>query len=104
MLYLASKFEEKDKKSLEGKMNVYDKPIQDIHKYLQWPRINFQDEHPIPFDFFQKIKDAYEFVKEEVQSKELISKEHIQEFLVKPSKEFSLYTAFIHNHGQHVKL
>lgn len=28
--------------------------------------------------------------------KEFISKEDIQEFLVKPSKEFSLYTSFIH--------
>jgi hypothetical protein len=27
---------------------------------------------------------------------EFISKEDIQEFLVKPSKEFSLYIAFIH--------
>lgn len=34
--------------------------------------------------------------KVEVQEKECTSKEHIQDFLVKSSKEFSLYTAFIH--------
>ena len=77
-------------------MNVYDKSIQDIWKYLQWLEINFQDECPIPLAFFQKLKDAYEFVKLEVQSKEFISKEDIQEFLVNHSKDFSLYTAFIH--------
>ena len=66
---LASKFEEKAKQSLTGMMDVYDKSIQDVHKYLQWHEINFQDEHPIPFDFFQNLKDAYEFVKVEVQSK-----------------------------------
>ena len=35
-------------------------------------------------------------VKLEVQSNDFISKEDIYEFLVKPSKEFSLYTTFIH--------
>ena len=58
---------------------------------------NFQHEHQIPFSLFQKLKDAYEFVKAEVQLKEFISKEDIQEFLVNPTKEFSLYNAFIHN-------
>ena len=77
-------------------MNVYDKLVQDVWKYLQCPEINFQDEHLIPFYFFQKIEDAYEFVKGEVQLKELISKEDIQEFLVNPSNELSLYTSFIH--------
>ena len=93
---LASKFEEKVKQRTTGTMNAYDKLVQYIRKYLQCPKINFQHEHPIPFSFFQKLEDAYEFVKEEVQSKEFISKEDIQEFLMKPSKEFSLYNAFIH--------
>jgi isopentenyldiphosphate isomerase len=79
-----------------GMMNVYDKSVQDIQKYLQWPEINFLDEYPIPFVFFQKLKDAYEFVNAEVQSKEFISKEDIQEFFVKATKEFPLYNAFIH--------
>ena len=55
-----------------------------------------ENEHPIIFAFFQNLEDTYEVVKVEVQSKEFISKEDIQEFLVKPSKEFSLYTTFIH--------
>ena len=49
---LASKLEEKVKQSLAGMMNVYDKSIQYIQKYLQWLEINFQDEHTIPFYFF----------------------------------------------------
>ena len=72
--------------SLAGMMDVYDRSIQDVQKYLQWPEINFRDEHPISFSFFQELKDTYEVVKVEVQSKEFISKEGIQEFLVKPSK------------------
>ena len=34
--------------------------------------------------------------KADVQAKEVISKDHIQEFLVKLSKEFSHYTTFVH--------
>ena len=48
----ASKFQEKVKQSIARIMNVYDKLVQYIQKYLQWPEINFQDEHPIPFSFF----------------------------------------------------
>ena len=83
-------FEERARKSLAGMMGVYDKSIQDVQKYLPWPKINFRDENPIPFDFFQDLEDIYEFFKEEVQSKEFISIEDIQEFFMKPSKEFSL--------------
>ena len=70
-------------------MDVYDKPVQYLQKYHQWHEINFWDENPIYFSFFQAIKDTYEVVKEKVMWKESISKEYIQEFLVKPSKEFS---------------
>ena len=77
-------------------MNVYDESVQDIQMYIKWTEINFQDEHPIPFYFFQKLEYAYQVVKGEVQSKEFISKEDIQEFMVNPSKEFSLHIAFIH--------
>ena len=93
---LASKFEERARQSLARMMDVYDKSVQEVQKYLQWPEINFRDEHPISFSFFQEIEGTYEVIKAEVQSKELISKEGIQEFLVNPSKEFSLYTSFIH--------
>lgn len=38
---LASMFEERARHSLAEMMNVYEKSIQDVHKYLQWPDINF---------------------------------------------------------------
>ena len=50
----------------------------------------------VPFSFFQKLEDSYENIKEKVQAKEVISKEDIQELLVKPSMEYSHYTTFVH--------
>ena len=47
-------------------MNVYDKSIQDVQRYLQWPEINLRNEHPIYFAFFQELKHKYEVTKEEV--------------------------------------
>ena len=47
------------------------------------------------FDFFQELEDKYEMTKMEVQAKEVISKDDIQEFLVKSLKEFSHYTSFL---------
>ena len=35
-----SKFEEKVKQSLAGMMNVYDKLVQDVQKYLHYPKVN----------------------------------------------------------------
>ena len=67
-------------------IDVYEKSIYDVQKYLQWPRINFIDEHPIYFAFIQDLKDKYEMTKVELQAKEVISKDDIQEFLVKLSK------------------
>ena len=52
---LASKFEEKARKSLARMMDVYDKSIYDVQRYLQWPEINFRDEHPISFSFIQEL-------------------------------------------------
>ena len=77
-------------------MDVYDQAIYDVQRYIQCPEINFRDEHPIYFSFFQEIKDKYEMTKEEVQEKEEISKDDIQEFLIKSSREFSHYIAFAH--------
>ena len=71
---LASKFEEKARQSLAGMMDVYDKSIYDVQRYLQWPKINFRDEHPICFAFFQGIDKKYEMIKAKVQEKEFISK------------------------------
>ena len=38
---LASKFEERARQSLAGMMDVYDRSVQEVQKYLQWPEINF---------------------------------------------------------------
>ena len=71
---MASKIEERARQRLAGMMNAYDKLVQDVQKYLQWPKINFINEHAIYFSFFQELKDTYEVVKVEVRSKEFISK------------------------------
>ena len=75
--------------------DLYEKCMYDIHRYIQWIEINFEDEHPVPFSFFQKLADNYEKIKVEVPAKEVISKEDIQELLVKPSVEYSHYTTFV---------
>ena len=77
-------------------MDVYEKSIYDVQRYLQWSNINLRDEHPISFDFFQELEDKYEMTKAEVQVKEVISKDDIQDFLFKPSMEFYHYTTFVH--------
>ena len=59
-------------------MDVYEKSIYDVQRYLQWPEINFKDEHQIPFAFFQELEDKYEMTKAEVHAKEVISKDDIQ--------------------------
>ena len=56
---VASKLEEKARQSLVGMMDVYDKSVYDVQRYLQWLEINLRDEHPIFFAFFQKLKDKY---------------------------------------------
>ena len=93
---LASKFKEMARQSLAGMMDVYDKSFYDVQRYIQWPEINFKDEHPIYFSLFQDLEDKYEMTKAEVQAKEVISKDDIQKFLVKSLKEFSHYTTFFH--------
>ena len=77
-------------------MELYEKSIYGIQRYIQWPEINFEDEHLVPFSFFQKLEDIYEKIKAEVQVKEVISKEDIEELLIKPSMEYSHYTTFVH--------
>ena len=76
---LASRFDENSKQNLAGMMDLYKKSIYDIQSYIQWPKINFEYEHPVTFSFFQKLEDNYEKIKAEVQAKEVISKENIQE-------------------------
>ena len=93
---LDSRFEENAKKNLAGMLYLYDKSIYDIQRYVQCPEINFEDEHPVTFSFFQELEDRYEKIKAEVQAKEVISKEYIQELLIKPSMDNSHYTTFGH--------
>ena len=49
---LASRFEERARQILAGIMDLYEKSIYDIHRYIQWIEINFEYEHPVPFPFF----------------------------------------------------
>ena len=60
---LASRFEEIARQNLAGMMELYEKSIYDIQRYMQWPKINIEDEQPIPFSFFQKLQDNYEKIK-----------------------------------------
>ena len=59
-------------------MELYEKSIYDIQRYIQWPEINFKDERQVSFAFFQELKDRYERIKAKVQAKKFISKEDIQ--------------------------
>ena len=77
-------------------MELYEKSIYDIQRYIQWPKIYFEDEQLVPFPFFQELKDRYEKIKAEVQANEIISKEDIQALIIKPSMEYSHYTTFVH--------
>jgi hypothetical protein len=52
---LASIFEERARYNLAGMMELYEKSIYDIQRYIQWPEINFENEHPVPFGFFQEL-------------------------------------------------
>ena len=49
---LTSRFEENARINLAGMMDLYEKSIYDIQRYIQWPEINFKDEHSAPFAFF----------------------------------------------------
>ena len=77
-------------------MDLYKKYIYDIQRYIQWHKINIEDEQLVPYAFFQTLEDNYEKIKAEVWAKEVISKEDIQELLVKPSMEYSHYTSCVH--------
>ena len=57
----------------------------DVQRYIKWPNIDFRE-----------LEEKYEMMKVEVQEKEVISKQDIQEFLVKSLMEYSHFTAFVH--------
>ena len=92
---LASRFEENSRKDLAGMMDLYEKSTYDIQRYVQWPETNFEEDHLVPITIFEQIEKDFEKVKAEVQVKKEFSIEDIQELLVKPSMEYSHYTAFV---------
>ena len=58
-------------------MDLYERSTYDIQRYIQWPEINFEEEHPVPITLFEQIESEFERVKAEVQSKEEFSIEDI---------------------------
>ena len=66
---LDSQFEENSRKDLAGMMDLYEKTTYDIQMYIQWPEINFREEHPISITLFEQIEKDFEKVKIEVQVK-----------------------------------
>ena len=75
---LASRFEENARKDLVGMMDLYEKSTYDKQKYIKWPEINFEEDHPFPITLFEQIEKDLEKVKAEVQIKEEFSIEYIQ--------------------------
>jgi hypothetical protein len=59
-------------------MDFYGKYIYDNQRYIQWPEINFEDEHPVPYALLKKLEDNHEKIKVDVRAKDMISKEYIQ--------------------------
>ena len=53
--------------------------------------------YPVPYALFKNLEGNIEKIKEDVQAKEIISKEYIQELLVKPLMEYSHNATFVHN-------
>ena len=94
---LASQFEENARKDLVGMMDLYGKSTYDIQRYVKWPDINFEEDHPFPITIFEQIERDFEKVKAKVQAKEEFSIKDIQELLIKPSMEYSHYTSFVQN-------
>ena len=47
--------------------------LYDIQRYIQWPEINFEEEHPVPITLFEQIERYFEKFKEKVQAKEEFS-------------------------------
>ena len=74
---LASRFEEIARKDLAGMMDLYEKSTYDIQRYIQWPDMNFENDHPIPITLFEKIEKDFEKVKVKVKSREEFSIEDI---------------------------
>ena len=78
-------------------MDLYENITYDIQRYIQCPEINFKENHSVPITMFEEIEKDFERVKAQVQTKKEFSVEDIQELLVRPSMEYSHYTAFVQN-------
>jgi hypothetical protein len=92
---LDSWFEENARKDLAGMMDLYEKSTYDIQRYIQWPEINFEEDHLVPITMFEQIEKDFEEVKANVQVKKEFSIEDIQELLVNPLIRYSHYTTFV---------
>ena len=57
---LASRFEENARKDLAGMIDLYEKSTYDIQRYIQWPEINFEEEHLVPITLFKQIESDFE--------------------------------------------
>ena len=68
-------------------MDLYERSTYDIQRYIQWPEINFEDEHLVSYALFKQLDEYFVKVKVEVQAKEEFSKEDIQELLIKSLME-----------------
>ena len=75
---LAYRFEENARKDLARMMDLYEKTTYDIQRYIQWPEINFKENHPVPITMFKRIEKDFERVKAEVQAKKEFSVEDIK--------------------------
>ena len=60
---LASRFEENAREDLAGMMDLYEKTTYDMQRYIQWPEINFEEDHPVPITVFEEIEKDFERVK-----------------------------------------
>ena len=63
---MASRFKENARKDLAGMMDLYEKSIYVIQRYIQWLEINFEDGHLVSYALFNQLEDRFEKIKAEV--------------------------------------
>ena len=51
-------------------MDLYERSTYDIQRYIQWPNINFKDEHPVSFALFKQLNEYFVKVKVDDQANE----------------------------------
>ena len=66
---LSSQFEENARKDLARMMDLYENTTYHIQRYIQWPEINFEENHLVPITVFKEIEKDFESVKVEVQER-----------------------------------